>query len=166
MNKRERLARGGLECKDEHLTKQSFKGQCDINTVLDRAKHGASLSHLMNYGGEYGDFSHFTSEYYENALNEMARARSIFNDLPAELRQNEFQNDVGLFFERVNDPEYADRLEEIFPALAAPGRQFPDVIGGNRALQEAIAQGVAAGLQAEPVREDETEVVPPTEDQL
>ena len=168
-SKAERIRRGGLVCKDEHLTKQGAKTECDINTVLDRAKHGASLSHLLNYSGEYADFSHWTSDWYEETLNQLARGRSIFNDLPAELRANEFQNDVGVFFQKVNDPEYADRLEEIYPALAEPGRQFPDVMGGNTQLAEAIAQGVKAGLETQQdtsLPGEQTDSTPPEEGQV
>ena len=159
MSKADRIKRGGLVCKDPHLTKQSFKDQCDINRVLDKAKHGASLSHLANYQGDYGDFSHFTADYYENALNEISRAQSIFNDLPSELRQNEFQNNVGVFFEKVNDPAYADKLEEIFPAMAAPGRQFPQLIGkGADQLPASKSSSAAAESTAE------TPVVEPSGD--
>lgn len=109
-------------------TNQAFKDECDINRVLDRSKHGASLSHLLNHGGSYGDFSTWNENTFEQMQIDYARGVSIFNDLPAELR-SEFDHNPGKFFGFVNDPENTDRLEEIFPALAAPGRQFPDVVG-------------------------------------
>ncbi len=112
------------------MTKQAFKDECDINRVMDRARRGASLAHLAEHKGQYGDFSDFTEQKYEQMLNKIADAKTIFFDLPAELRQNEFQNNPGKFFEFVNNPENNDKLEELFPALSAPGRQLPDVVQG------------------------------------
>lgn len=150
----------GLDCSEAAINpetgkaygtpvKQSFKDECDINRVLDRAKHGASLSHLLKHQGTYGDFSTWDERTYEDMQNQLARGVSIFNDLPAELR-NEFNNNPGKFFQFVNDPANTDRLEDIFPALAAPGRQFPDVIGQQtaQALVSAVQQLATASSNA------------------
>ena len=129
---------------DPDRTKQTYLDQCDINRTMDRVKHGASLSHLANYGGEYGDFSDWDANTYEDMQIQLARANSMFEDLPAELR-NEFENDPGKWLEFVNNPENKDRLEEIYPVLAAPGKQLPDVIGGlataieNLKLEDTVA---------------------------
>ena len=37
------------------VTNQTFKDECNINRVLDRAKTGATASHLLNHGGSYGE---------------------------------------------------------------------------------------------------------------
>ncbi len=110
-------------------TKQAFKDECDINRVLDRAVHGASLAHLKNHEGTYGDFSDFDENSYEHMLGRISDANTIFYDLPAELR-SEFDNNPGKFFGFVNDPANVDKLEEIFPTLAAPGRDMPTVDTG------------------------------------
>ncbi len=136
-------------------TKQAFKDECDINRVMDRAGRGASLAHLAAHKGQYGDFSDFTERTYEQMLNRIADAKTIFFDLPAELRQNEFQNNPGKFFEFVNKPENHDRLEELFPALSAPGRQLPDVVQGvitpEPASPASTEPPVAAPTSTEPV---------------
>ena len=141
----------GVECKDKNLAKQEHKDSTDLNRLLDAKKRGAALSHLENFQGMYGDFSDMTERNFEDMQNQIANAITIFNDLPAELRQNEFGNKPGRFFEFVNNPENADKLDEIFPQLARPGLQFPDVIGGGSPLSEAVAtavrQGVVEGLQ-------------------
>jgi hypothetical protein len=128
--KAERIARFGIVCKDKSLTDQTHKDTCDINRVLDRARRGIGLSHLEQHGSTYGDFSDWDEFTYEDYKNRLARANSVFYDLDAELR-SEFDNNPGKFFAFVNDPQNASRLEEIFPALSAPGRQFADVIGGT-----------------------------------
>lgn len=148
----------GVVCKEASKTQQKFKDQCDINRVLDRAKHGASLSHLANHGGRYGDFSDWDENTFENMRNSLADALTIFNDLPAALRSEEFDNNPGKFFSFVNDPDNADRLEEIFPALAEPGRQWPDVIGGV-AAEAAVAavQSLNAGKDSVETESAETD---------
>lgn len=108
---------------EDGKTLQSAKDQCDINRILDRAKRSGTLSHLQTHGGVYADFTDFD---FTAAQNMLAQGRSIFEELPAELRK-EFGNDPAQFFEYVNDPENADRLPELLPDLARPGRQFPDV---------------------------------------
>lgn len=141
---------------DPDRTKQSFVAQCDINHIMERAKKGASLSHLANFGGQYGDFSNWDEHTYENMLNDLSRANTIFADLPAELR-NEFDNNVGKFMGFVNDPENKDRLEEIFPVLAEPGRQFPDVIGNLATQIETLNNTVAAASTNDAPPEGATE---------
>lgn len=137
----ERIANGATQNKDASMTKQSFKDQTDLNRVLDRAGKGASLSHLMNYQGEYGDFSEFSEQYYEDMLNKLSRANTIFYDLPAEIR-SEFNNNPGAFFAYVNNPENKDRLAELFPDLAQPGKQLPDVLGAATEALTAAAERI------------------------
>lgn len=139
----ERIARGGTVNSEPSRTKQAFKDQTDINRVLDRASKGASLSHLMNHQGSYGDFSDWDANTYEEMLNKISRGNSIFYDLGAEVR-SEFGNNPGAFFEFVNNPENSDRLEEIFPDLAKPGKQLPDVLGAATEALTAAADRILA----------------------
>lgn len=143
---KDRLERGGIECKDTHLANQEFKEQCDINRTLDRAKRGASLSHLLNHGGRYGDFSDFNARTYNDLLERLADMHSIFYDLPAATRE-EFGNNPGAFFAFVNNPENEGRLPELLPELVKPGRQFPDVIGN---AAKAFAEAAIAAVQEPP----------------
>ncbi len=138
-------------------TKQAFKDECDINRVLDRGKRGASLAHLAEHSGQYGDFSDFTEQKYEEMLNQIAEAKTIFFDLPAELRQNEFQNNPAKFFEFVNNPGNNQRLEEIFPSMAGPGRQLDNLTEGGVLPPE---QPEVASTETPPAAPESTETVP------
>ena len=111
--------------------KQSFKDQCDINNIVQKAQVTGVLSHVSNYAEQYGDFADFD---YETALNQVKEAESMFYDLPSEVRQNEFKGNVQSFltFVSTNTPE---QIKEKLPMLAAPGRQFPDVVGGRQATE-------------------------------
>lgn len=124
---------------------QSFKDQCDINRILDKAKRAGVVSHISQYGGQYGDFTGFD---YESAMVRIAEANSMFYDLPAEVRA-EFGNKPSAFltFVTANPPEV---VAEKLPQLAAPGRQFPDVIGGGTPPSGLKAASPAASAASEP----------------
>lgn len=107
-------------------TKQAYKDQCDVNRIMARAERAGGLAHLVRHGAQYGDFAGFD---FMDAQLKLARAKEIFEELPAKIKK-EFNNNAGAFFEFANDPDNAGRLEEIFPVLAEPGRQLPDVTGG------------------------------------
>lgn len=107
-------------------TKQSFRDSVDVNRILQRAARAGTLSHLERHGGQYGDFSNFD---FFRAQNMLARARQIFEALPGEIRR-EFDQDPKKFFDYVNNPQNADRLAELLPQLAQPGRTMPTVARG------------------------------------
>lgn len=106
-------------------TKQSFKDETDINKLLARAAKGDSLSHLQKHGAEYGDFSDVDDLL--SAHERLSRGVEIFAELPSAVRR-EFHNDMGAFFNFVNDPANAGKLRERLPELAKPGVQLPAVL--------------------------------------
>lgn len=133
-----------LEPKDysDGRTKQAFKDETDINKILRKAMKAGTLSHLVRHGASYGDFSDMPDLLEAN--RRLRRAEEIFGELPSELRR-EFGGDVGRFFSFVNDPNNRDRLHEVLPGLAAPGRQLPAVrrsaaTEANPALSSAPAE--------------------------
>lgn len=121
-------------------TKQAFKDSTDINKILAKAARGESISHLQRHGAIYGDFTDVDDLLH--AHERLERGKSIFAELPAEVRR-EFGNDLGAFFRFVNDPANVDRLSELLPALAAPGRQLP-------VLNAAPVEPVVAPAEAPP----------------
>lgn len=108
---------------DDGRTKQSFKDQCDVNKLLKKAARTGALSHLEQFGGQYGDFSDFD---FMDAQNQLAKAREIFEALPAEVRRDFGQNPAN-FFEFANAPENVGRLAELLPEVAKPGDYYPSV---------------------------------------
>lgn len=124
----QRLKRVKPDYKDGR-TKQSFKDETDINKILIRAQKTGTISHLAKYEGTYGDFAEY--DFFGNLVM-LTRGREIFDELPSEIR-NEFANSPADFFQYVNDPENVDRLNELLPGLAAPGRQNIDVSGKDLA---------------------------------
>lgn len=112
---------------EDGRTKQAFKDECDIHKIIARASKVGTLSHLERHGAFYADFSGF--DFTEAQLT-LARGKTIFEQLPAEVRR-EFKHDPAQFFEFVNAPENVDRLHEVLPALARPGTQLPTVNAGK-----------------------------------
>lgn len=97
-------------------TKQSFKDETDVNQIIAKHTRMGTLSHLEQWGGQYGDWSDFD---FQDAQNQIANANSMFETLPAAVR-SQFHNDPARFLEFVNDPDNADDLATKLPELAAP----------------------------------------------
>lgn len=104
---------------DDGRTKQSFKNAADINKILHKAQKSGVISHLAKHEAFYGEFEAFD---FTEAQNVLARAGTMFEELPSEIR-SEFDQSPQKFFDFVNDPEHQGNLAELLPALAAPGRQ-------------------------------------------
>lgn len=123
---------------DDGLTKQSFKDETDVNNIIAKAQKAGTLSHLLKYEGEYGDYSDVPDLLEANAR--LQRGQQIFNELPSEVRK-EFGQDMSEFFAFVNNPDNVGKLQELLPDLAKPGRQ-------HRILDPAIQQGIREAFEA------------------
>lgn len=121
---------------DDGRTKQQFRDQCDVNRILEKAAKVGGLSHLEKFSAQYGDFSGFD---FQAAQNQLAKAKSIFEQLPARLR-TEFDNDPSKFFEFVGTRS-DDEIRKAYPELVKPGRQLPKV---NGLAQQAASQAAEA----------------------
>lgn len=124
------------------MTKQAFVDECDINKILARAAMGDSITHLAKHGAVYGDFTDIGDLL--TAHQRLERGRAIFDELPAEVKR-EFNQDMGAFFAFVNDPANRDRLPELLPELAAPGRQLPSIKRTRETMEATPAVSPPAG---------------------
>lgn len=114
-------------------TKQSFKDQCDINKMLNKAQQKGSISHLLKYPeAVYGEFDGEMDLLTARAR--IDKAHNIFAELPSEIR-SEFNNDALAFVKFAGDPKNNDNLRKLLPALAEPGAYFPNPVkrGGQGA---------------------------------
>lgn len=91
------------------VTKQSFKDECDINSIVKKALKSGLLPD-GNVNPIYGDFSDVKD--YQEGLNVVLRAEAQFNALPAHVR-NKFQNDPAKFLEFANNPENGREMVEL-----------------------------------------------------
>lgn len=113
-----------LTCTTNGRTKQSFKDECDINTIIKRFLKTGVLDFQAKNEPRYGDCSGIE---YQAAQNTVAAAKSLFNELPAALRAR-FENEPAKFLDFVNDDrnrEEATKLGLLKPKDEAEPKALP-----------------------------------------
>lgn len=143
---------GELTCRvvkvyDDGRTKQAFKDSTDINKLVARGAIQEAKSHLEKFQPVYGDFSDFD---FQIAHEMIARGKSIFAELPSEVRR-EFNQSPREFFAFVNDPANVNKLGDVLPELAAPGRQRIVLNAAILSSANAVPPEAAAEEAAAPV---------------
>lgn len=131
------------EYKESDRTVQSFKDACDINKILKKAQVKGGLAHVQKYPeAVYGEFD--PSIDLLVARDRIAKAETIFSELPAEVRR-EFGNDSLEFVKYAAGLSPGELVEKI-PAIAEPGNYFPNPVkragtgaGGATAPESAAA---------------------------
>lgn len=101
--------------------KQSFKDECDINTILERYMRTGALPDLIKQNPRYGDFANVTD--YQTSMNLVLHANDQFANLPAAVR-DKFNNDPVQFLEFTNDPNNMQQMVEM--GLATPKQRSND----------------------------------------
>lgn len=136
---------------DDGRTKQAFADSCDINKIIKKAQVTDGISHVLKYPAPiYGEFEGID---LLTAFERCKRAQDIFDDLPSEVRR-EFGQDAFKFAEFASNPDNKDKLAQLIPAIAEPGRFFPkpgdepkpprtEEVRAARALLAAAAEGSA-----------------------
>ena len=90
-------------------TEQHHQDECDVNKILSQyIKKGVDVF-TQKHDLHYADVT--TGNDYHEAMNTIAKANSMFADLPSKIR-NDFDNDPALFLDFVGDPENIDYLVE------------------------------------------------------
>lgn len=109
----------GISCDPEKGAKQSFKEECDINTILARHKMGASITHVNENAGRFADVTGFTD--YRDVLERVEAARDYFSGLSSKVRAR-FDNEPASFLDFVADPANEAEAAELGlgPALERP----------------------------------------------
>lgn len=97
------------------MTKQCFKDECDINTILKKHQKTGVIEHLNRYHGDYSDVC--SVEDYQMSLNQVIEAGELFASLPSKVRAR-FANDPATFLQFVGDPSNMQELIEM--GLATP----------------------------------------------
>ena len=134
----ERIPFKGLVC-GKSMTKQSFKDECDIHTIIDRFKETGQVPQAA-VEGQYGDFSG-VQDYHE-AMLMVTKAQTMFEALPADVR-DEFKNDPGRFVEFVENASNEDLVKR---GLAVA----PEPTGEHLSPEGTPAPAEAASATPEP----------------
>lgn len=117
--------RKGMVFTEPSRTKQSFKQEADINSILEKYSRTGLIPHY-DKPQQYGDYTGVID--YHTAMNKIAEGRSAFEDLPSGIRKR-FDNDPGQFLDFIADETNFDELVELGLANAKipePGALQPD----------------------------------------
>ncbi|AXH73123.1 MAG: internal scaffolding protein [Microviridae sp.] len=98
-------------------THQSFKDECDINIIVNNLDAQGFLDASRGKMPQYFDGTLVPD--YHTALNQVIYAQSLFDDLPAPVRER-FKNDPGAFIQFFNDPANQDEAIKLGLATARP----------------------------------------------
>lgn len=90
-------------------TKQQFKAECDINTIIARFLKTGTNDFVNKYEPRYGDV---TGIEYQSAMQTVAAAKSLFNAMPAHLRAR-FENEPAKFLAFVQDEKNREEAREL-----------------------------------------------------
>ncbi len=94
-------ARPKLKC-GSGRTKQSFRDETDINKIVARFNKTGLVEHVNKNPAQYADVSELRD--YPSALRLINRGKSMFEALPAEMRER-FGNDPGRLISFLDDPK-------------------------------------------------------------
>lgn len=120
------LPRHKTHPRGESMAKQSFKDSVDINNILKKYNKTGVIEHLSSHAPEYRFATALT---FTEAQQTVAKAQTMFNELPAAARAR-FNNNPAQFleyFENYEDTEEA--ADELFDLglgfQRAPGSGHP-----------------------------------------
>lgn len=104
----------GLNASGDGMTQQSFKEECDINTIVRRFGLTGHVPQGVR-APTYGMFDGVND--FHTAANAIAKARESFDAMPADVRRR-FENDPGRFVEFCSDPKNLAEMRKM--GLAVP----------------------------------------------
>lgn len=92
-NRNEATDACAINCTEPGRTKQAFKDECDINTIVKRFGLTGELP-VNRRAPTYGDYSNIGN--FHDAMNAVLEANETFSKLPARIR-SQFDNDPEKF---------------------------------------------------------------------
>lgn len=107
------------------MAKQSFKAECDINTIMSKYQKTGLIDHVQRVQGSYGDFT--SVQDYQLSLNQVMDAHEAFMELPAAVRRR-FDNDPAHLMSFLQDPNNRDeavRLGLVEPPSTPQPKEAP-----------------------------------------
>lgn len=109
--------RVGLKFTKPTLAKQSFKAECDINTIMAKYAKSGLVTHVNEHQGQYGDFIGYND--YHTSMIQIKKAEEMFLSLPAKMRAK-FFNSPSEFLAFTQDPDNQEKMIELGLATRRP----------------------------------------------
>ena len=100
-----------LDTGENSRTRQSFRDETDINTIMAKYARTGLLEHVNEHQGQYGDFTKVPEDYHD-ACNQVLAAEQMFQTIPAGIRAR-FNNDPGAFLDFADDPANEDEMRSL-----------------------------------------------------
>lgn len=139
----------GILPEQDDMAQQSFKDECDINTIVKRF----GLTGQLPVNAVAPTYSMFDGVFdYHTAMNAIAEAREAFDAMPAEVRAR-FENDPQKFVEFCSDEKNLDEMRKLGLAIpeivkeTIPLPDDPDGSEGNsddRGSKKRVGKGAKA----------------------
>lgn len=125
------------------VTKQEFKDECDINILMSRYQTTGEMPNINEVAPQYLDVSGIE---FQDSMNFIAGAQSLFNQLPSNVRSR-FFNDPGLFLDFCSNEN--NRSEMASMGLLKPRAEWADPTLGleKKTDPAAISKEMQAGLK-------------------
>lgn len=118
------------------LTKQSFKDECDINSIMAKYEKTGLIEHQKAHSGFYGDY--INAPDYHTAMNMIIEANEMFMTIPARIRA-QFDHDAQAFLEFAQDPANREELVEMGLAPHVAASRAPEASQGHSKTSRATA---------------------------
>lgn len=117
-------------------TRQSFKDECDINSIMERFNKTGLINHYNKYQAQYKET---TPQTFTNAQFVIANAKSMFEELPAKARAH-FHNNPTEFLEFANSIEPDDKVSQQTLIDLGLATAKPDEPSSSSSTSEAPAE--------------------------
>lgn len=97
-----------LDCKGETMTEQHHKESCDMQHILKKFRNTGVLDHVAQHQGSYMNLP--DAPTFHEAQNMIAEAKSVFESVPAHIRQD-FDNDASKFVDFMQNNDNIDTIK-------------------------------------------------------
>ncbi len=129
--------------------KQSFKDECDVNSILARYAKTGLLTPVVSRPGIFVDVSEVGD--YRTAIENVRSAEALFMEIPSGIRA-EFDNDPAKFLDFCTDPASEDRMRELglLPPLDEEVEEevVPEVAAAVAAAEPPVVEPPEGGDEA------------------
>lgn len=139
----DKTARLAITFPEITMAKQSFRDECDINTIMSKYQKTGLIDHVQKFQGSYGDFTNTVD--YQLSLNQVIEAQDAFDQLPSSVRKR-FSNQPSELMAFLSDPDNRDEAVKLGLVPAPP----PQPKEPAKARPEASEKPTSTTKEAEP----------------
>ncbi len=88
----------------QYTTEQAHKNQCDVNRIIEKYDKRGIITHVSKFEAKFGDL---TGLDFKSMQDQVANAKSMFSNLPGEIRAL-FENDPANLLTFMENPDNRD----------------------------------------------------------